>query len=239
MMPLIDEAKTLFDLTLTPAQVEQFDTYARELTVWNETRMNLTAITDPEAVRVRHFLDSLSVIKAMPLQSGIRLLDVGTGAGFPGLPLAMVLPDIQVILMDSTAKKLTFIDHLITTLQVPNATTLHARAEDAGRSADHRGQYDVVVARAVARLPALLEYLLPFVKVGGYAIAMKGTTAHEEAESANRALYVLGGELQTLIEVNLPDIDDPHYLVVVKKTRKTPKPYPRKAGTPTRQPIGT
>lgn len=236
-MSLIEEAQNQFGLMLTPEQSAQFDIYARELADWN-ARMNLTAITEPDDVRVRHFLDSLSIATVMGFDAGDKVIDVGTGAGFPGLPMAIAFPQVNVTLLDATAKKITFLEHIIAECGLVNVRAVHARAEDAGNDSAHRGQYDVVVARAVARLPSLLEYMLPFAKVGGFCIAMKGETAAEELEDSKRALYVLGGEAKPIADVPFPQIDRTHYLVTVEKTQKTPKPYPRKAGTPTRKPIG-
>ena len=225
-----------FAITLTPEQVAAFDLYARELIAWN-AHTNLTAITDPEAIAIRHFLDSLSLAKALPLVDGLHLIDVGTGAGFPGLALAIAFPGIQVTLLESTGKKTRFLDHLIQTLNLPNATTLNARAEDAGQNSAHRARYDLAVARAVARLPALLEYLLPLVKLGGHTIAMKGTTAPDEATDSSHALQILGGKLDRIETITLPGVDQPHHLVIVEKTAPTPHNYPRRPGVPTRQPL--
>jgi 16S rRNA (guanine527-N7)-methyltransferase len=227
-----------FNIVLSDAQIEQFETLLRELVAWNETRMNLTAITEADDVRVRHFLDSLSIASVIKFDDGDQVIDVGTGAGFPGLPLAIVFPQIRVTLMEATAKKLTFIDHIVELLGLKNAVTLHARAEDAGQHPDHRAHYDVVTARAVARLPALLEYLLPLTKSGGYCIAMKGATAEDEAHNAQRALSILGGELRRIEAIQLPDVTEVHHLVTVEKVRKTPAAYPRKAGLPTKKPLG-
>lgn len=231
----LEAANTLSGLTLTPAHETQFDVLTRELIDWNE-RLNLTAITQPHEIAVRHYLDSLSLVPYLPADAK-TVLDVGTGAGFPALPIAMVRPDLSVKAMEATAKKLMFIEHVADLLKLDNLRTLHARAEDAGQDSGHRAHFDVVTARAVARLPALLEYLLPLAKVGGVCIAMKGVTAQDEARDAQAAMQVLGGDLKEIVEIHLPEVEEPHYLVIVEKTRKTPSQYPRKAGTPTKTPL--
>ena len=233
---LTEQAAAVLQLELTPQQEAMFEAYGRALADWNE-HTNLTAITAPDDIRVRHFLDSLTVAKAANLSAGTRLIDVGAGAGFPGLPLAIVFPELQVTLLEATGKKIAFLDHVIQTIGITNANTLNARAEEAGHMPDQRGAYDVVAARAVARLPSLLEYLLPLAKVGGVCVAMKGRTAAEESDDARRALTTLGGRLRPMVTVALPGVDDPHYLVVVEKVAPTPAAYPRKPGIPTRKPI--
>lgn len=233
---LIDEAAAL-GIPLTAAHEAAFEIYARELAAWN-THTNLTAITDPDAVRVRHFLDSLTVSRAATLRPGVRVIDVGTGAGFPGLPLKIIYPDIHLTLLEATGKKIAFLRHIAGMLGInAGIDFVHARAEEAGHMPEHRAAYDLVLARAVARLPVLLEYLLPLAKVGGRCVAMKGHTAHEEAEASKRALQTLGGRLASIESVDLPAVDEPHYLVVVDKVAHTPSVYPRRPGLPAQKPL--
>lgn len=236
MTALADQAADLYGIALTPAQGAQFARYADELVAWN-AHTNLTAITDPDAVRVRHFLDSLSIVTAVPIAVGMRIIDVGTGAGFPGLPLHIAFPQTRLTLMDSTGKKIAFLDHVIQTLGLTGAGTLRARAEEAGHMPEQRTSYDLVLARSVARLPALAEYLLPLAKIGGQCIAMKGVTATDEAQAAARAIDLLGGRLNRIESVVLSGVDDPHYLVIIDKVTHTPPSYPRQPGIPTRQPL--
>lgn len=236
MPPLAGEAARLFSLRLSPQQEAQLQRYAAELAAWNR-RVNLTAITDARQVRVRHFLDSLSVAAHVPLRSGMRLIDVGTGAGFPGLPLHILHPDTQLTLLDATAKKLRFLDHLIHLLQLSGVRTLHARAEQAGRLPAERGAYDLVLARSVARMPALAEYLLPLARVGGQCVAMKGEGARQEVRHAARAIALLGGRVNRIARVQLPDVPQAHDLVILDKVAPTPAAWPRQPGVPTRRPL--
>ena len=234
--PFATYAAALLDIELSDEQLLQFERLTQLLLTWNE-RMNLTAITDPAEIAIKHYLDAMTLKQVLPQADGLQLIDVGAGAGFPGLPLAIAFPKLQTMLMDSTAKKLRFIDHAAESLGLENVRTMHARAEDAGRDQLHRQAYDIVVARAVARLPILLEYSLPLCKLGGQVIAMKGASAFDETNAAAKAIDTLGGELFAIEEITLPTLDHPRYLVVIDKVAVTPKRYPRKAGTPSRQPI--
>ncbi len=236
MPSLADHAKSYLNLTLSDRQIEQFEQLTDTLLEWNQ-RMNLTAIKDRDEIMIKHHLDSLTLLKVLFEFDDLKLIDVGTGAGFPGLALAITFPKLHVTFLDSTGKKLKFIDHAGEALKLDNIETVHARAEDAGRNPNHRESYDIVTARAVARMPALMEYTLPLCKLEGQVIAMKGGTAYDETNSAAKAISELGGELFSIEEINLPTIENPRYLVTVDKIDPTPKQYPRNAGIPTREPI--
>ncbi|MCK6577830.1 MAG: 16S rRNA (guanine(527)-N(7))-methyltransferase RsmG [Anaerolineae bacterium] len=235
MTALAGDAARVLGVTVTPEQEALFDVYARELAAWN-AHTNLTAIIDPEGVRVRHFLDSLTLARVIPLRPGLRLIDVGAGAGFPGLPLKLLFPQIELTLLEATGKKVAFLRHVVAHLGL-SAQCVNARAEQAGQDPTHRAAYDVAVARAVARLPILLEYLLPLTAVGGLAIAMKGSTAAEESAASAKALAALGGRLRSIETFRLPGVEEPHHLVIVEKTAPTPAIYPRRPGLPTQKPL--
>ena len=215
---------------------KKLERYRDLLLEWNEN-VNLTAITDPDEIRIKHFEDSLTCLETGLFFPGAKVIDVGTGAGFPGLPLAMARPDISVTLLDSLKKRLLFLDEVITQTDTTNAKTVHARAEDGGRDKKLREQFDIVVSRAVSRLSVLCEYTLPYLKVGGTLIAMKGPSAEEELAEAQNAIKVLGGGEVTLQKTALEDESLSHCLVMIKKVRPTPTTYPRKAGTPTKNPL--
>ena len=236
MPTLIKLAAEHLDIALSPTQDDAFARYAALLREWN-TRMNLTAITDEDDINIRHFLDSLTILKAKVLTDEAKMIDVGTGAGFPGVPLAIALPGLRTTLLEATGKKVAFLEHVIAELKLTHTTAVKLRAEEAGQSRAHRAAYDVAVARAVARLPILLEYLLPLVRVGGVCIAMKGRTAQTEAEDSTSALKTLGGELDRIETFALPGVEEPHQLVIVRKVAQTPPRYPRSAGMPTQKPL--
>jgi 16S rRNA (guanine527-N7)-methyltransferase len=223
-------------VSLSRRQLEAFAWYSSELANWNE-RFNLTAITDPAEIEVKHFLDSLSCLLALKPRSGDRMVDVGSGAGFPGLPLKIVMPWLQVTLVEATGKKAEFCQHIVEGLALESVTVVHGRAEDVGQMAEHRQTYQWAVARAVAQLQVLAEYLMPLLRLGGRAIAQKGETGPAEAHAAEGALRLLGGRVQQLITVELPRVPETRYLVVMEKTAATPTEYPRRAGVPARKPL--
>ena len=208
-----------------PAE-QRFDRYAQLLVEWNE-KMNLTAITEPEAITIRHFLDSVSLLTAVELPEGASLIDVGTGAGFPAVPLKIVREDLQVTLLDSLQKRLNFLDAVSNAIALP-MTTVHARAEEGARQKTLREQFDFATARAVAALPVLCEYCLPYVKVGGCFVAMKGPDCSEEIASAKNAIGQLGGKLESTREETLED-GSGRTLIVIHKVKETPAAYPRQS----------
>ena len=223
-------------IPLTAEQIGQFSVYNEMLLDWN-TRMNLTALTAPEDVAVKHIIDSLTAYDAALFDGARTLIDVGTGAGLPGIPLAVYAPHLTVTLLDSLNKRVRFLTEVTAAMGLQNVRCIHARAEEAARTAEHRAAYDIVVSRAVARLPVLLEYTLPFVRVGGTLLALKGRAYAEEQKEARRAAEVLGGGRITARPVHLPGLDDVRAILTVTKERQTPAAYPRGGGAPTRRPL--
>jgi len=236
MEKLIHEAQELFNVHVTGRQVMSLITYEKELMEWSQ-KFNLTAIRDVESIRTKHFLDSFSCVLAWKGIPPLRLVDVGTGAGFPGLALKILYPSMKVTLVESVGKKAMFCQHIVSVLGLEDVDIVHTRAEDLGQDPKHREKYDWAVARAVAQLPILSEYLIPLTKLGGHMLAQKGESGPAEAQSAEKAMKVLGGKLEQLIPVNLPGVVDDRYLIVVEKVAATPAAYPRKPGIPTKQPL--
>ncbi len=237
-----------FDVILSEKQLSQFESYYELLTEWNSF-MNLTAITDFEEVLIKHFTDSISLIKAVDLkENDYRLMDVGTGAGFPGIPLKIVFPELNIVLLDSLSKRVKFLNEVILQLDLKNIIAVHGRAEDFAKNPEYRESFDLCVSRAVANLSTLSEYCIPFVKVNGRFVSYKSENLtktfltvkgkeYSEMEAAKKAISVLGGTLREQIEFELPDTDIYRNLVVIDKIKETPKKYPRKAGLPSREPL--
>lgn len=242
---LLRKGSERLGIPLTDAQLSQFETYHRALVEWNK-RFNLTAITDYEEVQVKHFLDCLAGLpplleeldEQLPLSRPLHLADIGTGAGFPGIPLKLAAPRLKVSLIDGTGKKITFLRQVIAALELTNAEAVQGRAEELGRNSAHRGQYDIVTARAVAPLNTLAEYMLPMVRRNGYALVYKGASAPDEFIDARRAIDLLGGEAVRLAPVEVPYLDAERYIVLIKKVDRTPQQYPRAQGLARKRPLG-
>jgi 16S rRNA (guanine527-N7)-methyltransferase len=243
-MTLQDHAREM-GIELTGAQTDAFWRYQEELLDWNQ-RMNLTAITDPAEIESKHFLDSLSCLLALPridgrplaawLASSPKAVDIGAGAGLPGLALKIVWPGLRLTLLEATGKKCRFMQHVVDTLNLKDVTVVQARAEDFGQRAG-RIAFDLALARAVSRLPTLLEYGLPLLKRGGWLVIQKGRDPQEELAQSRLALQTLGGSLHDVLPVTVPGLEAERSLVIVAKAAQTPAAYPRRAGIPERQPI--
>ena len=249
--PVLLSAAAALNITLTGRQTEQFERYAELLCEWNQ-RVNLTAITDPTGIAILHFADSLSVAANIPPRQGASLIDVGTGAGFPGLALKILRPDLRLLLLDSLNKRVNFLRCVTQELGLQEVFALHARAEDAGRQSEYRERFDYATARAVASLPALCEYCLPFVKKGGLFIAQKGPNPKEEIAAAQKAITILGGKLDGVFEFNLParrgrgpqrpeEAEEHSFparsIIAIQKISQTPREYPRNAAKMSKNPL--
>lgn len=235
---MIDGAKSL-GITLSEKQLGQFYQYYELLIEWNKV-MNLTAITELDEVISKHFIDSLSLIRAVKDLSGLHssVIDVGTGAGFPGIPLKIAFPELKLTLLDSLNKRIKFLNEVIEKLGLDKIETIHGRAEDYGRDVKYREQFDFCVSRAVANAATLSEYCLPFVRVGGCFVPYKSGRIDEELETGRKAIRALGGDIEEIIRFELAEAEADRALVVIKKVEKTGKRYPRKAGVPSKEPIG-
>lgn len=233
-MDLIKEAAKL-NIEISEKQNENLEKYAEMMLRYNEF-MNLTAITEPDEIREKHFLDSITLLLSGKISEGCSLIDIGAGAGFPSIPVKIVRDDINLTMLDSLNKRINFLNDVIKEIDIKNARAIHSRAEDAGKNKELRESFDIATARAVADLAVLAEYALPFVKVGGYFVAMKGTAPREEIENAKKAIREMGGEIEEVKEALLPS-GIRHSLIIIRKVIPTPSKYPRKAGKPSKEPI--
>ena len=223
-------------IALSEKQMEQFLQYY-ELLVEKNKVINLTAITEFDEVVEKHFLDSVSLTKQMDLHQPLKVLDLGTGAGFPGIPLKIVFPELEITLMDSLNKRVLFLQDVISSLQLENIEAVHGRAEEAARNKKYRESFDLCVSRAVANISTLSEYCLPFVKIGGSFISYKSSTIEDELEDGKKGIAILGGKVKDVYKFTLPDSELQRSFVIIEKEKKTPKAYPRKAGTPSKEPL--
>lgn len=234
MKDLILNGSEKMNIALSVEQADELIAYADLLVEWNE-KINLTAITDNEGIATKHFLDSLSAITTGYVNG--RVIDVGTGAGFPGLVLKIAKPEIKLTLLDSLNKRVSFLRTVSDNLNLTGIEFVHARAEDAGKNAEYRGKFDTVVSRAVANMAVLSEWCLPFLKIGGYFLALKGPLADEELKDAKRAISILGGKIEDVKEIEIPFTELNHKIIIVKKVRQTPMKYPRKPAIAAKNPI--
>ena len=221
-------------ITLSEIQLKQFYNYMNLLIEWNK-KINLTAITEPNEIILKHFVDSLTISKY--ISDGTRVVDVGTGAGFPGIPLKIYRQDIEITLLDSLQKRINFLDEVIRELNLEKIETIHSRVEDFGKDKKYREKFDIATSRAVANLATLSEYLLPLVKIGGKVISMKGSLIEEELENSKNAIKILGGEIERVDEFDLPNSDISRNIILIDKVKETPNKYPRKAGEPSKKPL--
>jgi len=247
-MRLLSESARHLGLELNEEHLEAFEIYCRELVAWNR-KFNLTAITDYDEVQIKHFLDSLTCLLAiqdlrsevqgrvLDLEAGAKVIDIGAGAGFPGLPLKIVCPGLRLTLLEATGKKVRFLEHMVSRLGLENVEVIKGRAEELGRDAAHRERYDLALARAVATLPVLVEYALPFCRLGGLFVAQKGPEGDAEAKAAEGAMATLGGALRRIVHLELPVLAEPRSLVVIEKIAPTPQKYPRRPGIPSKRPL--
>ena len=222
------------EIVLNEKQIEQFYQYMELLLEWNQ-KINLTAITNPEEIILKHFIDSLTIAKHIKKEA--KLIDVGTGAGFPGIPLKIVREDIEITLLDSLNKRINFLKEVIEKLELTNIQTIHSRAEDLAKNKNYRERFDYATSRAVANMTTLSEYLIPFVKVGGCVICMKGAEINEETQQSQKAIAILGGKIIQKEAFQLPQSDIKRNIIILEKVKQTPMKYPRKAGMPAKEPI--
>lgn len=223
-------------ITLTDQQKQQFVKFYELLVEWNKV-MNLTGITECEEVNEKHFVDSLSIVKAIDISKVETIIDVGTGAGFPGIPLKIAFPHLKVVLLDSLNKRIKFLDTVINELGLDDIKTIHGRAEDFSKQGDYREQFDLCVSRAVANLATLSEYCIPYVKKGGLFVPYKSGEIEEEIDQSKKAVHVLGGKIEDVVKFRLPGTEIGRSFVIIRKLQNTARKYPRKAGLPSKEPI--
>ena len=235
-MKQLENAFEQLNISIGSETVFKFEKYMKLILEWNE-KVNLTAITDEDDFIKKHFIDSILCVGFDEIKNADTVIDVGTGAGFPGVPLALVFPDKQFLLIDSLGKRIKILYEILETLEISNVTLIHTRAEDLAHKKEYREKFDICFSRAVANLATLAEYCLPFVNIGGAFISYKGPDAGEELKEAGNAIKLLGGEAEDIRKVNIEGFDLDHNIIIVKKKRNTPVKYPRKAGTPTKEPL--
>ena len=221
-------------IEFTEEQLKKFYQYMNLLMEWNK-KINLTAIIEPKEIILKHFIDSLTILAY--IEQNKKMIDIGTGAGFPGIPIKIMRDDVDVTLLDSLNKRINFLDVVIKDLNLKNISTVHARIEDYGRDKKYREKYDIVTSRAVANLTTLSEYMIPLVKIEGVSICMKGSEVEEEIKKSKNAIKILGGEIEQIEKLVLPKSDNKRHLILIKKVKNTPLKYPRKPGTPSKEPL--
>jgi 16S rRNA (guanine527-N7)-methyltransferase len=233
---IMNTASSDVNLIFDEDTYNKFMQYKDMIKYWNE-KINLTAIIEDEQIVKKHFIDCIKIFKCSPLKEAKSIIDIGTGAGFPGIPIKIIKPDINVVLLDSLNKRINFLNEVIKKIELKNISTIHGRAEDFSRKIEYREKSDVAVSRAVANLAVLSELCIPYVKVGGYFVAMKGPSVEEEIKDGKNAISILGGKIEEIIKIQIENSDLNHNLVVIKKVKETPKAYPRKAGTAVKKPL--
>jgi 16S rRNA (guanine527-N7)-methyltransferase len=235
-MEILATGMSRFGITFDQNTIQQFYKYLLLLIERNET-VNLTAITDTKEILIQHFLDSLSVLTIDVLKPNMKVIDIGSGAGFPGIPLKIIIPELQVVLADSTKKRVAFMEEVTDLLKLKDITAIHGRAEDLSHNPDYRESFQIAVSRAVADLRVLCELCLPFVQVGGLFLSYKGPKSYDELEMSENALNILGGKVEGIRNIKVPYSQKTHNIIVIQKVEKTPKKYPRKPGKPKKSPL--
>ena len=237
MSQIFENKLSALGITLTDVQKEQFDKFYELLVEWNKV-MNLTGITEYEEVNEKHFVDSISIVKAIDINKVETVIDIGTGAGFPGIPLKIAFPHLKIVLLDSLNKRINFLNTVINELELKDIITIHGRAEDFAKKPEYREQFDLCVSRAVANLSTLSEYCIPYINKGGQFVPYKSGEIDEEVGQAKKAVHILGGTIDDVVKFQLPGTEIGRSFVKIKKVQNTAKKYPRKAGLPSKEPLG-